>query len=321
MHEGVNIFSPNVVKAFQSSYRMRETWNIGLIRKSISAFLQRETETQIRWLPSLRGKSLADPFAMVRNERIYILGEEIGYGVSKGRIVCIEALEKRSNVYSFSEPKVALELSCHTSYPYLFEYEGDIYCVPETHQAREVSLYRALAFPYKWTKVETLLDNFAGLDPTIFWHDGYWWLTCGDDQLSHGWDKLFAWYAEEPKGPWTPHNKNPVKTDICSSRPAGTPFVHDDHLFRPAQDCSKTYGGRVVLQRILRLTRSEFQEEAVSTVDPSPQGPYPDGLHTLSAVDGITLIDGKRFQRAVSFMLTQKVHELFQRKSSSSEDY
>jgi hypothetical protein len=65
-------------------------------------------------------------------------------------------------------------------------------------------------------------------------------------------------------------------------------------LYRPAQDCSNTYGARVVLNRVLVLTPGAFCEEAAATVDPDPKGRYPGGLHTLSKLGNQTLIDGKR---------------------------
>jgi hypothetical protein len=66
-----------------------------------------------------------------------------------------------------------------------------------------------------------------------------------------------------------------------------------------AQDCSETYGGAVTLNRIIRLTPEEYEEETVTVVRPDPDGPYPAGLHTLSAFDDWTLIDGKRWVRRV----------------------
>ena len=294
-----------LTRAWESFFRLRETWSIGLIHEPITTLLRSDARPHVTWFPRASGKSLADPFAIAKDGRVYVLCEEFGYGEYKGRIVYFELLDTDH----LSKPKVALELPCHLSYPYLLEYRGDIYCVPETHQAREVCLYKALAFPNNWTKVETLLDDFAGVDPTIFHHEGHWWLTCGDEELSHGWDRLFIWHAEEPKGPWIPHERNPVKTDIGSSRPAGTPFMYNNNLFRPAQDCSRTYGGRVVLNRIVTLTPTKFHEEVASIVDPHLGSPYPDGLHTVSSAGNITLIDGKRFERIASTMLKWRIEQ------------
>ena len=48
------------------------------------------------------------------------------------------------------------------------------------------------------------------------------------------------------------------------------------------------------MNRILRLTPDDFAEETAAVLGPDPSGPFPDGIHTLSAVGDVTLIDGKR---------------------------
>jgi len=87
---------------------------------------------------------------------------------------------------------------------------------------------------------------------------------------------------------------NPVKCDVRSSRPGGTPFVHDGALYRPAQDSSKSYGGALTINRITSLSQDEFREEPRVHLEPFRDSPYPDGLHTLSAAGSITVLDGKR---------------------------
>ncbi|MGB9587811.1 MAG: glucosamine inositolphosphorylceramide transferase family protein, partial [Armatimonadota bacterium] len=148
-------------------------------------------------------------------------------------------------------------------------------------------------FPRSWSKVATLITGFRALDSTVFYHDGLWWLMCTSQDLGPH-DTLFLWYATEVLGPWIPHPKNPVKKDRSSTRPAGTPFQHNGRLYRPAQDCSRYYGERIAINRVDRLTPSEFHEETVSWVGPFLDSPYPHGIHTISKVGDMTLIDGKR---------------------------
>jgi hypothetical protein len=74
----------------------------------------------------------------------------------------------------------------------------------------------------------------------------------------------------------------------------GAPFEHGGEIYRPSQDCSETYGGAVRVDRIARLTPDDYEEETVAVLRPDAKGPYPSGLHTLSALGEWTLIDGKR---------------------------
>lgn len=273
-----------------------QDWNVGVIRHPISDFLKPNNNPEVMWLPTPgKGKYLADPFGLIRDNRLFIFCEEFDYSTSKGRIACFEEGED----HAFMASRVAMELPIHLSYPYLLEWNGETYCVPETSHAREVSLYRAQEFPYKWEKATTLITNFPGLDASVFEFEGRWWLTCTN--LEDGeWEKLFIWHADDLTGPWRPHIANPVKVSRRSSRPAGTPFMHEGTLYRPAQDCSNSYGQNVVINRIRRLTTKEFEEEEMTIIKPF-QAPYLEGLHTLSSTDGMTLIDGKRFRAVRSF--------------------
>ncbi len=272
-----------------NDWLFRDKWNIGIANEPISSFL--EDKPNVRWLPpSGQGKFFADPFALNKNDNICILCEEYDYNSSRGRIVSLELNDfDHSPMY-----RVAMQSSVHMSYPYIIESRGDIYCIPETYQAREVSIYKAEKFPTVWTRVAVMIDNFAGVDPTVFRFDGRWWLACTNHDDHGSSNTLFVWYADGITGPWIAHTANPVKIDARSSRPAGTPFQHDGELFRPAQDCTSTYGGKIVLNRVTSLTPTVFREEHVQTITPYGDGPYPDGIHTISAAGDYTIIDGKR---------------------------
>ena len=171
-----------------------------------------------------------------------------------------------------------LDLPVHLSYPYVFEHDGIIYCLPETSGAREIALYQAVNFLTEWRKAAVLVDGIAAADATVFEYDGRWWLLCTDVDAGENLN-LFIWHAPELFGPWQPHAANPVKTDIRSARPAGRPFIH---------------GGGITLNRVTRLTPEEFAEEVVVSLQPDPMGAYPDGIHTLSPVGNVTFVDGKR---------------------------
>ncbi len=63
-------------------------------------------------------------------------------------------------------------------------------------------------------------------------------------------------------------------------------------LYRPAQDSSKHYGWRLVLNLVTQLTPTEFAEETIRVVDSDRLGAS--GVHTLSGSAGRTLIDAWR---------------------------
>lgn len=268
----------------------REEWAIGVVDAPIQAFLRPGARPAIRWLPPAPPvRFIADPFALDRGPDTVVLVEVFDYRRNKGHIAAL-ALDDPT-----AAPRPVIAAPVHMSYPYLIEYDGEIYCIPETREAGEVRLYRAVAFPRHWVHTATLLEGFPAIDATVFQHEGRWWLLCAASEGDHG-GRLYAWHAPTLLGPWIPHAANPLKTDVRSSRPAGTPFVHAGQLYRPAQDCSRTYGGAVAINHVRRLTPTEFAETVVTIVRPYADSPYPHGLHTLSAVGERTILDAKRLR-------------------------
>jgi hypothetical protein len=261
-------------------------WSVGVADVPISSFLT-SPSPGIRWIEE-QGTSryLADPAAIEHNGTTTALVEDYDYRTHRGVISAVD-------LGGDGLAEVVLDTGVHSSYPYVFEAENQVYCVPETYQANEVRLYRAVEFPRHWEQVGTLVEGIAALDSTVFPHNGRWWLLCTDHKEGSN-TKLHVFHSPEVEGPWEPHALNPVKTDIRSSRPAGTPFIHEGDLFRPTQDSSQSYGGAITITRIDELTPTTFSEEIVARVPPSRSGPYRDGIHTLSAVGDRTVVDGRR---------------------------
>jgi hypothetical protein len=314
------------------SWLEQDHWNIGIVEQPITDFIDPECERRpVKWLPApAKGQFVADPFGLIHDGRLTIFCEYLDYREGVGTIAAIQPSGSATPTHELTRGaplrRVPVTIGpvppVHLSYPAVFEHEGQILCIPESQGAREVALYALERFPDKWKKIATLIDNAAIVDATLFRHGDLWWLAGASDfrgPAQMGAD-LHLWYASEITGPWIPHPDNPVKTDVCSARPAGTPFVSGGALYRPAQDSSTTYGSRVVINRIQILTPTAFREEAVAFVEPDVNGPYPDGLHTLCAVGGMTLVDGKRlelapaeFRRVIGRMVLRRLRKLLYR--------
>jgi hypothetical protein len=296
----------------------QDHWNVGIIAQPIEEFVDpRAVRKPVKWLPTpAPGEFVADPFGWLRDGQLTIFCEHLDYGGDAvGTIAAIQPFG--------AGPRVPVTIGpvprVHLSYPAVFEHEGRMLCIPETQGAREVALYELQRFPDQWVKVATLLADSMIVDATLFRHGDHWWLAgASDPGGAHLGADLHLWYAADIVGPWTAHAANPVKTDVGSARPAGFPFVSGGVLYRPAQDSSQTYGSRVVINRVVTLTPTTFREEPAAFVAPDAGGPYPDGLHTLSAVGGMTLVDGKRlafsgaqFRRVLRRMIMRRLKKLF----------
>ncbi len=264
-------------------------WHIGLIRRPIAELLDDYCDRDIEWLRiTPEPQTAADPFGLIRNGHLHIFFEYRPHGKLDAFIAHVQ-VEPDGRI---SQAQPVLKLSYHLSYPFLFEFGGDLYMVPESGEGGEVMLFRCTEFPVRWEKAAVILPGVRSADNTIVQHDGWWWLfaACGE-----GWTELHLWWATSPSGPWYPHPRNPVKTDPGSSRPAGTLFTRNGEFFRPAMDNTEVYGRRVVVNRVTALSPEEFSEEPVTYLEPDSRSFCPKARHTLAAVgDDVTLTDGAR---------------------------
>lgn len=265
----------------------RDEWNIGVLYQPIASLLEAKPSLNVRWLPSPGpGQQRRTPFGYMTDGQLNVLYGKYNAAIGKGDISRLRP--KRDNVLKRS--RTMLSTGHVLSHPCLFEHDGQLMVVPESSAGR-VDLYRVNTTNEALDFVRTLLDEPLSA-PMIFRYEGRWWLF----GTKAPWQDvaLYVYHAPSLEGPWTPHQSNPVKTDVRSARPAGTAFMHEGQLYRPARDNSLTQGWRVALMRVLELTPTTFREELVKTIGPLKGSAWSHGTGTLSAVGDLTLVDGKR---------------------------
>jgi hypothetical protein len=299
----------NRIRFYYRELISAEIWNVGVIMKPIHEVAlgkEKLLPSEVTWLPRVnRSGYLADPFGFMEGDRLRILAENYDYATQRAGIAGISWEPGSDRVIhpdGVIRPDEAKGGAPHLSYPFVFEHNSTVYCLPESYQSSQITLFRRLP-EGEFVKDRVLLADVSAVDPTLFFYNGFWWLFFTDRKYSN--THLSVYFSEELTGEFKPHRINPVKTDIRSARPAGTPFIHEHVLYRPAQDCSATYGGRVAVNRIVRLTPDDFAEETVNFIEPVSGSLYDQGLHTLSAVGNITLIDGKRYEANRLFFTRQ----------------
>jgi hypothetical protein len=266
---------------------MRESWMIGIVDAPIETSLQWTSCPQVRWIGERSEKRyLADPF-MWPGDASAILCEDYNFRMELGSIKRLMLEDTRI----VQESPVRIPPPGHASYPFLFAHDGNVYCLPETSAVRCLML---LSWENRsFREVSTPLANTAAADSVLFTHEGRFWIAYTDTDIGR-FDNLNLCYAESLAGPWRQHPGNPVKLDPRSSRAGGTPFSANGRLYRPAQDCSETYGGAIRIMRIAECTPERYREEEVTRIAPEQGGANPHGFHTLSAFGDACLVDGKR---------------------------
>ena len=278
-YAGVKLRELTTVEQWALAYRFSSKTSTGHV-PDLSPF-------RFKWIIPPIDRFWADPFPLQIDGRFYVLFEELVFRSPKGRICGFELGEHGM----IGDPVPVLECDYHLSYPYTFEWRGDRFMIPESVANRTVQLYRAVKAPYEWAFEQVLLTDVRLVDATVVEIDGRWWMFAGT--VSRGGsrcDELNIYYADSPLGPWCPHRKNPVISDVRHARPAGRPFQVGATWYRPAQNCARRYGWGITLRRIVRLDPSVFVEETVSALTPDWHRAII-GTHTVNAVGGLTLID------------------------------
>lgn len=281
-----------------------EIWNVGLIKKPIGEVVfGKDTlrPDEVSWLRLLSDtKYLADPMGFMEGSKLHILVEDYSYRTQRATISEIIWNSTRD---SFSAPIPIIEVKDHLSYPFIVNHENIIYCIPEAYRSGMIVLYKRNFSEESFIEEKMLLSGIDAIDPTLIYHENMWFLFFTEKRYS--WTHLQVYYASEIMGPYLPHKQNPVKIDIRSSRPGGTPFYHEGELYRPAQDCSEAYGRRIIINRIDKLTKEEFGETPVKVLEPLRESFFNKGFHTISSVGRYTLIDGKRYGFNYHFLINQ----------------
>lgn len=206
---------------------------------------------------------VADPFLFAQEDALYLFFEMKNSITMQGDIGVARSIDKGA---TWQHLGIALDEEWHLSYPYVFDYNGQIFLMPEGSAKGDLRLYRADEFPLKW-KLEKIIMRKPLVDSFITNYNNKFWLF-GSDHSGIGTKKngqLEIWYSSSPLGPWKPHRKNPIyNTDKSTgARNGGRPFEYKGNLYRIGQDCGDTYGRRIRVFKIKILNENEFSEKEV----------------------------------------------------------
>lgn len=238
---------------------------------------------------------VADPF-MVREEGAwYMFFEVMNAETEQGDI----GVATSADGLRWNYDRIVLDEPFHLSYPFVFEWQGSYYMIPETGETSSIRLYRATDFPTGWTLEGTLIEGSPYVDSVVIRFEDRWWLfttpTLGNDTLH-----LF--YADELPGPWVEHPQSPiVEGDPNIARPGGRFVVHDGKVIRYAQDDDPGYGTGVRAFEVTRLTTTSYEERLVSEdflLDPgdtrwNQRGMHHVDPHQVGETQWLAAVDGK----------------------------
>ena len=257
--------------------KVERNWKIGF----------KKNGGEIKMLSQPKGSFWADPFLIKEKEFFYLFIEELNPKTKVGEIACV----KLDSQLEIIEKKTVLNDGTHFSFPNVFLKDNQYYMIPENSEKDNLQLYKATNFPYEWKFEKILIKKNKLLDAVWIFHNNLYWIFANkinDHEFDNN-DNLYLFYSTDLlEGNWKSHPQNPIITDSRKARNAGNIFTKDGKMFRPAQNCSESYGANIVLNEILELSSKTYSEVISEHIFP-PESYV--GLHTFNSVAGIEVYD------------------------------
>lgn len=235
------------------------------------------------------GRFWADPHVVAKDGVHYVYFEDASQQDGFGHI----SVMSDGGNGRFAVPQAVIRRPYHLSYPFVFEWRGDYYLIPESASNRTIELYRCVRFPDQWEFQHCLMEGISAYDATLVEHLGRWWMFAGVKarEGASSWDELCIFHAASPVSRnWQPHRGNPVISDVRRARPAGPLFIEGDRLYRPSQDCSGRYGRALNLHQVLELDEQHYKEVQVEKIEPNWHRSIL-AVHSYSRSGAMTFID------------------------------
>ena len=274
-----------LIKILNKNFLHNYKWNIAY---KFTNEWQGVNLTQTKIIPNPPSRYLADPFIIKKGDNHYCFVEDYNCKTNKG---CISVYEINND--SFKELGVVLEENFHLSYPFLFHHEKELYMCPETHEAKDIRLYKCVDFPLKWKFAKTLIKNVSAVDTNIFYKDKKWWLltTLSNSSLLDHNSQLHVFSSENIlSDDWKPHKKNPVIFDPFFARNAGL-IIEDNNFYRVYQKPGfNRYGESLGVAKIEELNEDNYKEQSKFEVSPNFLKDI-EGTHTYNFSNGLLVLD------------------------------
>jgi len=203
----------------------------------------------------------ADPFVVKRNGKTVCFVEDYSFREKIGYIAAIEILNEKE--YKLLGP--IIKEPFHMSYPFVFEYDQDLYMIPETSGAKSIRLYKCSGFPLNWEYQKDILTGDHFVDPMIINHNGLWYILTNTED-----EKLVAFHSNDPiNGEWIKHEIDPLLFDLNISRNGGLLREADGSYVRCRQKFGfNTYGAALTMAKIIELSPENYVELDVCKVSP-----------------------------------------------------
>lgn len=258
-------------------------------------------------IPNNKKTWMADPFLFKFNGKLYIFAEMWMYKLGRGVIAYTEWDGR-----NFSEWKPVISEPYHLSYPNIFIKDGIIYLCPESHEANNIYLYKAISFPDKWQKEATLYEGGKFVDTTYFeFQNELFGFTYKHTSNNATGGELWIFKIENSKIIFL--DNNPLSNDDAVARPAGNCIRRKNKQFRVSQDCHGMYGKGLVFSE-MHFDGTNYSEQKIREMYPTDfdidEKHHYLGVHTYNELDNFQVIDLRSYDFSFSLLFYRFFYKL-----------
>jgi hypothetical protein len=111
----------------------------------------------------------ADPFLWQRDGYDYCFFESYDYRTAKGHISVGRFVDGQ-----LSDIRTAVQTDYHLSFPFLFEYGGELFMMPEACAKKRLEVWRCTGFPDRWELHSTAMEGVTAADSSMAEIGGQW---------------------------------------------------------------------------------------------------------------------------------------------------
>lgn len=201
----------------------------------------------------------ADPFVCTHEGKSYVFVEWMNSYHCYGEIAVAPVEDDKIGDF-----QVIISENFHMSFPHVFYWKGTWYMLPETDMSRQVRLYEAVNFPYKWKLADVLMEDIQLVDYALYPVEDGFYVVANDIHVEKdAFNRCFYFdvgkriFSEfSPKGKW------------CQDRPGGT-FYQENGKWRHAiQDGILAYGDYLHIYEIEEFSKDAFHEREIAQIKP-----------------------------------------------------
>ena len=287
-------------------YLNNQNWNIGFATTTSEKLVEQKNLGKVEWLKhQYKDRFFADPFVYSQNEsEIVVFVEELEFDKPVGRLteLVVDAKSKK-----LLHKYTLLELDSHLSYPAIICNNGEVMVYPENGATGKLTLYKYDKNAHQLKEVGVVIEEGLA-DATIRKiGDTYYMFATKVPKTQ---EDLYLYKSLKFDGDY--EEVGLISQGRKHSRPAGDFFEAGGNLYRPAQNCSKRYGGAVEIMNVCFSGDGKYEENHCFSLNPT-SFKYNLGLHTINFYEKGCVIDGYGYLYPVVGRLLHFVRKILKR--------